>query len=166
MELFSDFKQNGFIVNHCYLLNRTAYNILTTSKVSLMRTPFLSVGFLSGLLLLAACANQSPTTDNTIQQAPVTSGENAPPGSIHNLPVPAGVQAARDTLAARLNVAANAIVILEAHEKDWSDSCLGLGGAAESCAAVITPGYDVLMTYQGKEYRYRTSTDGSIVRAE
>jgi hypothetical protein len=85
---------------------------------------------------------------------------------LHNLPIPAGVQAAKDALATRLNIESKSILILEAHEKDWSGSCLGLGGPAESCAAVITPGYDVLMTYQGTEYRYRTNTDGSSVRAE
>ncbi len=124
-----------------------------------------SIVFLSGIILLTGCANQNPPVTDTTNQAPVTSGENAPPGSIHNLPVPAGVQAARNALAARLNVDAGAIVILEAHETDWSDSCLGLGGPAESCLAVITPGYNVLLTHQGTEYRYRTDTEGTVVRA-
>ena len=100
---------------------------------------FASIAFLSGLTILAGCTDQSPAPENTGEQVPVTSAENAPQGSIHNLPVPMGVQAARNALAAHLNVATNAIVILEAHEKDWSDSCLGLGGPAESCLAVITP---------------------------
>lgn len=82
------------------------------------------------------------------------------------MPVPTGVAAARTALAARLNVDVASILILEAHEAEWSDSCLGLGGPAESCLQVITPGYAVLMTYEGTGYRYRTNTEGTIVRAE
>jgi hypothetical protein len=120
----------------------------------------------AGMLLLAGCT-QAPTTESgDALQMPITSGDDAPQGSIHNLPVPDGVQAARTALAAKLNVEPTKILILEAHEKDWSDSCLGLGGPAESCLAAVTPGYDVLMTYQGVEYRYRTDAEGTTVRAE
>lgn len=94
------------------------------------------------------------------------SSEGAPEGSIHNLPVPAGVSAARTALATELAIDSSKILILEAIETDWSDSCLGLGGPAESCAAVITPGYNVLMQANGKEYRYRTDVAGTAVRAE
>jgi hypothetical protein len=125
-----------------------------------------SAAVLTGLIALSACSPQAPATTDNALQMPVTSGDDAPPGSIHNLPVPPGVQAARDALAGKLDVEASAILILEAHEKDWPDSCLGLGGPAESCLAAITPGYDVLMAYQGTEYRYRTDVEGSVVRAE
>lgn len=126
-----------------------------------------SITILSGLLLLSACTGASPTTDTENEaQVPVTSADGAPEGSIHNLPVPAAVQAARTALATRLNVEASTILILAAQETEWSDSCLGLGGPAESCLAAITPGYDVLMAHEGMEYRYRTNDDGSSVRAE
>ncbi len=122
----------------------------------LMRTVS-SLALLSGLLVLSACANQTP---------PLNSAEGAPEGSIHNLPVPTAVQAAKDALAERLDVDIATIVVLEAQEVEWSDSCLGLGGPAESCLAAITPGYDVLLVQQGIEYRYRTNEDGTSVRAE
>jgi hypothetical protein len=110
-----------------------------------------------------------PTTNKDkpgIEGNPPNSAEGAPEGSIHNLPVPEGVSAAKTTLATRLNIDSSKILILEAIETDWSDSCLGLGGPAESCAAVITPGYNVLMQANGKEYRYRTNETGTIIRAE
>ncbi len=110
-----------------------------------------------GVLALAACSTQTP---------PLNSAEGAPEGSIHNLPVPTAVQAAKDALAERLDVEVSTIVVLEAQEVEWSDSCLGLGGLAESCLAAITPGYDVLLVHQGVEYRYRTNEDGTSVRAE
>lgn len=93
-----------------------------------------------------------------------TSADGAPAGSIHNMPVPAGVDAARKALAQNLKVAENQIIIMSAFEKEWSDSCLGLGGAAESCAAVITPGYEVTMQATGKTYVYRTNAAGTAVR--
>lgn len=97
---------------------------------------------------------------------PPNSAENAPPGSIHNLPVPEAVESARAALAERLNIDESEILILEATETDWTDSCLGLGGPAESCLQAITPGYNVLMQAQGEEYRYRTDMTGQAVRAE
>lgn len=109
-------------------------------------------------LTLAACAQQAP--------GPLNSAEGAPEGSIHNLPVPTAVQAAKDALAERLDVDASTIVVLEAHEREWSDSCLGLGGPAESCLQAITPGYEVLLVQSGVEYRYRTNLDGTAVRAD
>lgn len=96
----------------------------------------------------------------------VNSAEGAPHGSIHNMPVPKGVGAARTQLAQDLKIGENKILIMTAYEKDWSDSCLGLGGPAESCAAVITPGYEVTMQAEGKTYVYRTNTEGTSVRKE
>jgi len=88
----------------------------------------------------------------------VHSAEGAPVGSIHNMPVPAGVNAVRKELAQTLQIKENKVVVMTAFPKEWSDSCLGLGGPAESCAAVITPGYEVTMQAQGKTYVYRTNT--------
>jgi len=117
-------------------------------------------------LLLSACATQTPPdTDNTAQM-PVNSVDGSASGSIHNLPVPPGVEAARVALAGRLDVSPSEILILTAFEREWSDGCLGLGGPAESCLMAITPGYVVTMTHGGKEYVYRTNTEGTQVRAE
>ena len=110
--------------------------------------------------------NKSSVDEAVIGGNPPNSAEGAPEGSIHNLPVPEGVGAAKKALATRLNVDSSKILILEALETDWSDSCLGLGGPAESCLAAITPGYNVLMQANGKEYRYRTNETGTAVRAE
>ncbi len=94
------------------------------------------------------------------------SADGAPVGSIHNMPVPSGVGAARKLLARTLKIEENKVVIMSAFEKEWSDSCLGLGGPAESCLMAITPGYEVTMQAQGKTYVYRTDTAGTIVRVD
>lgn len=115
------------------------------------------------------CSHEGVTYTENLPSAPAgnptpTSADNAPPGSLHNLPVPAAVAAARAFAASGLGVAEGEVVILSAYEKEWSDSCLGLGGAAEICAAVMTPGYEVTLQAKGKQYIYRTNADGSVIR--
>jgi hypothetical protein len=97
---------------------------------------------------------------------PTNSAEGAPEGSLHNLPVPDAVKAAKVELATRLKIAENKIVVMSALEKEWSDGCLGLGGPAEGCLFAITPGYEVKMEANGKLYTYRTDMTGLSVRAE
>lgn len=46
----------------------------------------------------------------------------------------------------------------------WTDSCLGLGGPAESCALVQTPGYRLVFNIAGNRYEIRTDTTGRAVR--
>lgn len=99
------------------------------------------------------------------QQIP-TSADNAPPGSIHNLPVPKAVAAVRAHVATKLGVSEGVVIVISAYEKEWSDSCLGLGGPAESCAFVITKGYEVTTQAGGIQSIFRTNTDGSVIRQE
>lgn len=93
-----------------------------------------------------------------------TSADNAPPGSIHNLPVPDAVAAVRTKIANDLGVQEGLVIIMTAYEKTWSDSCLGLGGPAESCLAAITQGYEVSAEVQGQSFTYHTNGDGSVLR--
>jgi|GEM_PF-2447161 len=95
-----------------------------------------------------------------------TSADNAPPGSIHNLPVPDAVAAVRTAVAKKLNIDEGVVIIMTAFEKEWSDSCLGLGGPAESCLFAITPGFEVVAQGAGKEFKYRTNADGTELREE
>jgi len=46
----------------------------------------------------------------------------------------------------------------------WSDSCLGWGGPAEICAAVLTEGWQVAVTDGQRTWVFRTNDDGSQVR--
>lgn len=95
-----------------------------------------------------------------------TSADNAPPGSIHNLPVPEAITAVKKHVAEKIGVDEKLVIIITAYEKDWSDSCFGLGGPAESCLAAITPGYEVTIQIEGVEQKYRTNADGSEIRKE
>lgn len=58
------------------------------------------------------------------------------------------------------------IQIQSVEKTEWSDSCLGLGGADKSCAQVITPGWLLAFSINGQEYRYRVDETGTVVRQE
>lgn len=107
------------------------------------------------------------TTTTTNQLPTVTSGENPQPGStVHDLPVEPAAAVARKDLATKLSVEEKSIVILQITDMTWSDGCLGLGGAAESCLQALVPGFKVEMLAKGKTYLYRTDKTGVVVRAE
>ncbi|MGE5603963.1 MAG: hypothetical protein ACM30E_13010, partial [Nitrososphaerales archaeon] len=78
--------------------------------------------------------------------------------------VPAALLA-RDALAKQLGVPATSITIQSAEPAQWSDSCLGLGGPAESCLMVITEGFKVVLEYNGEQYVYHTDQTGQTLRA-
>ncbi|MBN1371098.1 MAG: hypothetical protein JW987_03980 [Anaerolineaceae bacterium] len=77
---------------------------------------------------------------------------------------PEAVLKARALLAQELNVAEAEITIATIEEKEWPDACLGAAVAYEACAAVITPGYRVVLTVDGNSHELRTNMDGSVVR--
>jgi predicted small secreted protein len=78
---------------------------------------------------------------------------------------PVAVVRAREVLAAELNLEVESIDIENYDRAEWSDSCLGLGGPAESCLAVITPGWQVEFSVDGGEtYEVRTDELGEVVR--
>ncbi len=109
------------------------------------------------------CIHKGKNYTEVIENMP-TSADNAPPGSIHNLPVTEAVSKVRSLVALNTNTPVGEVIIMTAFEKEWSDSCFGLGGPAESCAFVVTPGYEVTVAAKGKEYIYRTNSDGSVLR--
>lgn len=99
-------------------------------------------------------------------QGSITSGENPEPGSIHDLPVEPAAAVARKDLATKLGADEKSIVILQVKDMSWNDSCLGLGGPAESCLQALTPGFEVEMLVEGKTYIYRTDKIGDLARIE
>lgn len=95
-----------------------------------------------------------------------TSADGAPPGSIHNLPVPAAVSAVRVAAAERADVSPESVIVMSAIEREWPDSCLGLGAPDVMCAQVITPGYAVTVQAGDELYSYRVSSDGGFIIPE
>jgi hypothetical protein len=77
---------------------------------------------------------------------------------------PQAALSARDFLANELSLSSDAIKIVSVEAMEWSDSCLGLGGADEMCAQMITPGYKVIVEAQGQSYELHTDANGESIR--
>ena len=129
-------------------------------------------------LLLAACypqpttptAQPAPTATATMPPAPSPSPQ-APtpePTATPQPPpeLPQAALAARQALSASLEVPVEEIEIVAYERREWPDACLGLAREGEMCAQVITPGWRVVLSVQGKQYVFRTDEDGQVVRPE
>lgn len=111
------------------------------------------------------CRSGSKTFTEDISNTP-TSADNAPPGSIHNLPIPEAVSNVKIMVSQNTNTEIGKVIVLTAFEKEWPDACLGLAKSGEMCAQVITPGYEVTVEASGKTYIYRTNSDGTVLRLQ
>ena len=67
-------------------------------------------------------------------------------------------------LAGELNVPESEIAVVSAEMTEFSDSCLGLGGPAESCLQVITPGWIIMVDVAGQSYEVHSDETGQQVR--
>ena len=72
--------------------------------------------------------------------------------------------AAKAALSQKLGISAGEVTFVSAEPVEWSDSCLGLGGPAELCALMMTPGHNVILNAQGTDYEVHTDESGSVVR--
>lgn len=108
------------------------------------------------VILLAACG-------------PMTSGTAAPTSTPVTAPVPetdsaAATAAAKARLALELGVDESAITVVSVEPTEFTDSCLGLGQANESCLQAMTPGYIVMLDVDGQSYEAHTDETGQQVR--
>ncbi|HSV86968.1 MAG TPA: hypothetical protein VLH85_10360 [Levilinea sp.] len=126
-------------------------------KRSLLLLPILLL-----VLLFAACSSPGlPVSETPGAETPVAGEPVLPLDDF-----PAAVNAARQALAGRMGVSVDQINVASYSQADWPDGCLGLGGPAESCLAVITPGFEVRLELDGEQYFYRTDLEGAAVRPD
>lgn len=93
-----------------------------------------------------------------------TSADNAPEGSMHNLPVPDAVAAVRSLSATLNDVGDGEVIVMSAFEKTWSNGCLELAESGEMCTEALVDGYEVTVQVKGKESVFHTNSDGSVIR--
>lgn len=74
--------------------------------------------------------------------------------------------AAANDLARQLGLEPATITVISAEAEAWSDSCLGLGLANESCLQAITPGFRITLQAGAQTYLYRSDDSGQILRQE
>ena len=117
------------------------------------------------LLLLSACAGNTTNTQTPgVPPSGADPGMETPAGGMmldENAPA---VVAAKTALSQQLGVAEDQISFVSAEAVQWTDSCLGLGGPAESCLQALTPGYSVMLSALETSYEVRTNEDGTAVR--
>ena len=99
----------------------------------------------AALLLLTACGTTATTEEDPLP--------------------PEAVLEAQSWLAEQLNVAVADVEIVSTEQVEWTDSCLGLGGAAEICAAVMTPGWRADFEVNGQPYEVRVDETGATIRS-
>jgi hypothetical protein len=92
-------------------------------------------------------------------------GQQPAPGGAETPAVPPEiVNRAAVWLAGEVNVPVEDLRLVEAERVEWTDSCFGLGGPAESCLQAITPGWRLTFEVDGQQYEVRTDEAGSAFR--
>ena len=76
---------------------------------------------------------------------------------------PAAVSTARSMLARHLGIAEASISVVSYEYVEWPSACLGIEKPGQMCATVITPGYRVILSVDGRTYRVHTNQSGSSV---
>jgi putative hemolysin len=76
------------------------------------------------------------------------------------------VEIVRDQLASQLKVDASAITLVSVEATDWSDTCLGLPQAGETCDKTITPGFRITFASAGQNYAFHTDLSADLIRQE
>jgi hypothetical protein len=77
---------------------------------------------------------------------------------------PLPVLVALRSLSESLAITIDQIEIVSVEEVEWTDSCLGLGGPAESCLATMTPGYLIILQAGGTEFEFHADLTGENLR--
>lgn len=107
------------------------------------------------VISLTACNlnTQVPTTE----EAPALPEDMLPPEVMVEI---------QNQISEVLGISLDQIQIETVEQRDWPDSCLGLGGPEESCAQVVTPGWFVAISIDGQDYRFRADEAGTTIRQE
>ena len=117
---------------------------------------------LSLALVTTACVQEArgPTLAPTLTTAPVESPTAPPSGN-----QPDGViKLATEALAATLGVDSSAVALVSMERQDFPDAALGCAQPGEVAAAVVTPGYKVVLSADGAQYELHTNLNGTMVR--
>ncbi len=76
---------------------------------------------------------------------------------------PRVVEVAKADLAQRLNLSADEIQVVKVDSVQWRDASLGCPKPGMMYAQVITPGYQIILSAQGKEYDYRATEEHAFL---
>jgi hypothetical protein len=126
------------------------------------RIKWLAPMLLLAAWLMAGCVTMlhspAPITTPTADAAP-----EVDPGT-DDAQTQAATEAVRALLAARLQLAVDAVTVVAAEPVVWPDACLGAAGLDELCAQVLTPGYKITLAVDGQQYTYHTDAGAYWLR--
>lgn len=74
-------------------------------------------------------------------------------------------QLALRALATQLKIDPTTVTITSSEPAQWPDACLGIQAMDEACAAMVVPGYRIMLEAGGQSYEYRSNEDGSTLVA-
>jgi hypothetical protein len=72
----------------------------------------------------------------------------------------------RNQVSTMLGVPVESIQLESVEQTDWPNGCLGLPEPEEVCTEVITPGWLLVFSAEGQEYRFRVDQTGMVIRQE
>ena len=72
----------------------------------------------------------------------------------------------RNQVSAILGVPVESIQLESIEQTDWPNGCLGLPEPEEVCTEVVTPGWLLVFSAEGQEYRFRVDQTGTVIRQE
>jgi hypothetical protein len=101
---------------------------------------------------------QLPPTNGIAEGEPY--GESAPQTDGETI----AIEAVRVMAAKDFGYPSNQIQITTVSSEDWPDGCLGLPDDDEMCVMMITSGYEISVTVNGKTATYRTNQNGTMVK--
>src|SRR4026208_1364518 len=115
----------------------------------------LILSLVSASLVLAACGSGGAEAVAT-QVIPALE-DVLPPDAALNI---------RNQVSEILGVPVESIQLKSVEPTDWPNVCLGLPEPEEVCNEVVTPGWLLVFTADGQEYRFRADQTGTVIRQE
>jgi hypothetical protein len=100
----------------------------------------------------------------TIQRLDQLLGERVSAGPVEDAVLPVTGSEAQRFLAERLGIDISRVQLQSIRPVQWPDACLGLPVEGELCAQVITPGFQVILQVDDRQYEVRTDNTGNVIR--
>ncbi len=123
---------------------------------------FIVLLILAAGLGLSACGSSAA---EAATQQPIPSEPTPTPEVFQPLPADQrAFEAVRTALAQQLGVDPLTILLVKVEAVEWTDSCLGLGGPAESCLQAITPGFRVTVRQADQVFEFHTDQEAQSIR--
>ena len=108
-------------------------------------------------IVLAACSGSGTDVPAVVTQVIPALEDVLPPDVALNI---------RNQVSEILGVPVESIQLKSIEQMEWPDGCLGLGGPDESCVQAVTPGWLLVFSANGQEYRFRADQTGTVIRQE